>query len=264
MLWGVQAFIAFVVVLPLAGAFAELQASGFDQMMARQADVTLLAELNPETREALRGILLNLLWAIPLVGIIRAVAAVGIINAVRDGGLRSFWSGVGQFGGRSIVIAVAYLVLAIAVHSAVQVPLILALGQSGEKASMLMGLIAWPIVVVVVSAITDCMQDYSQIELVARGKGVVKSIGDGLAWPFRHPSVLALYALWMVIAIAITVSPLVLENMLPAATAAGVLLLLVLQQFMMIVRAGVTVAWYGSEVSYFEANAAAELPLIAD
>jgi hypothetical protein len=56
----------------------------------------------------------------------------------------------------------------------------------------------------------------------------------------------------------------VLENLLPAATAAGIVLLLVLQQFMMIVRAGVTVAWYGSEVSYFEAKAAAELPLIAD
>jgi hypothetical protein len=115
-----------------------------------------------------------------------------------------------------------------------------------------------------VGAITDCMQDYSQIELVTRGRGVMKSLGAGLLWPFRHPTALALYALWMMVAIAITVSPLVLENLLPAATAAGIVLLLVLQQFMMIVRAGVTVAWYGSEVSYFEANAAAELPPIAD
>jgi len=259
--WAVQAIVAFVVVLPLADAFSEIDMRGFGEQMARHADIALLMESAPGA--AIRRAAINLLWAIPLVGVINSAMAVGIVNAVRDGGLRSFWDGIGRFGGKAIPLAFVYVALAFGVHAVIQIPVLLVVANLGDKASILVGLTVWPLVTVVASAILDCMHDYSRIELVVRGKSIVRSLGGGLAWPFRHPSSLALYTVWMVIAIVVTLSPLVLENVLPAATGAGLVLLVLLQQLMFVVRAGVTVAWYGSEVTYFEERAEAELPLIA-
>jgi hypothetical protein len=49
-----------------------------------------------------------------------------------------------------------------------------------------------------------------------------------------------------------------------AATIGAVWLLFLAQQIVFFLRAGVTVAWFGSEVSYFERVQYRESPLIAD
>lgn len=263
LVWALQALVAFIVVWPLAGAFAELQTSGFDRMLAETADITILAELRDELLDALSTSALHLLWAIPLAAVIRTVTAVGIINAVRDGGLRSFWDGVGRFGGRAIAIAVVYLALAVVVHLAVLALFALTSGLGGEKVGMLVALLALPTAGLVLSALMDCMQDYSQIGLVTRGKQITTAIGHGFTYPFRHPRALLLYGFWMLIAIAATLAPIVADNLMTAATRGGIIALLIVQQLILLVRAGVTIAWYGSEVDYFEANATEEEPLIA-
>lgn len=264
LLWAIHAFVALVVALPIAGAFAELEARGFGAAMARSVDITIMADLTPEVRGALRLLALNLAWAIPLLALMRAVTSAGVINATRDGGLRTFWSGVGRYGVKSIAVGIPYLALGIALQAAL-IAILASIGSMfGEQGAVLTFLVALPLGMAVIGATTDCMLDYSRVALIIRDEPVLRSIGTGMGWPFRHPRAIPIYVFWMIVGVALVVAPLLLDNAVTGGTVASVLLLMVAQQLILIVRSGVTLAWYASETAFFEDAVAAEAPLIAD
>ena len=67
-----------------------------------------------------------------------------------------------------------------------------------------------------------------------------------------------LYDFWFVLAMLLWLLPFWLDYTMPKTTIGGILAALVLQQIAILARTGVSVAWLGSEVSYFEANATFE------
>jgi hypothetical protein len=133
----------------------------------------------------------------------------------------------------------------------------------GERMGVLLFLLVAPVGMAVIGGIADCMRDYSQISLASRNISVVTAIGRGVQWPFKHPASLVLYVAWMLIGIFFAVLPLLFENWIPAATISAIIFLTVSQQVALIARSAITVAWFGSEVAFFEAYAEDE-PLIAE
>lgn len=263
LLWAIHALVALVVALPVAGVFAELEARGFGTAMARSVDITIMADLTPEVRSALRRLALNLAWAIPLLALVRAVTSAGVINATRDGGLRTFWSGVGRYGPKSIAVGIPYLALGIALQAALIAIVVSVASMFGEQGAVLTFLVVLPVGMAIIGATTDCMLDYSRMALIIRDEPMLRSIGTGMGWPFRHPRAIPIYAFWMVVGAVLVLLPLFLDNAVTGGTVATVLVLTIAQQALLIVRSGVTVAWYGSEVAFFEEVADAEAPLIA-
>lgn len=263
-LWAIHFIVGLIVALPMANAVRLLGDTGFGPDMAARADVGVLADMTESIGSGFGLVLLNLLWALPLLAVVRALAAVGIINRARNGGIRSFMDGVSRFGPRSLVLAIPFFIVTAIAQGAVFLALAMAGSAIGERGNVLLFVVALPVGLLVVGAIADCMRDYGQITLVTRGAGIWDAFARGLAWPLQHPRSLVLYGAWMVAAIAATVLPLVFELNLAAATTSGILTLALLQQMLLFVRAGVTVGWYGSETGYYEEKMADELPLIAD
>ena len=264
LVWAVQFLVGLVVAIPMASAMSSLAGTGFSLDMAREIDLGIIFDMLETIRPAFRTTFLNLLWAIPLLAVVRAIVSVGIINAVRDGGIRSFWSGVGRYGPKSIFLSVPYFLLTAFLQVAFLFVIIAWVGGAGEKLGVLLVLVAMPIGMTIIGGLTDCMRDYAQISLVVRNTSVVTAVGRGVQWPFRHPAALWLYVAWMIAGIFVAFLPLLLENWITAATVFAIVALAVTQQIALIGRAAITVAWYGSEVAFFDEHAEDEPPLIAE
>ena len=72
-----------------------------------------------------------------------------------------------------------------------------------------------------------------------------------------------LYAAWFLVAALLLAAPAFLDAAFTAGTAGTIWLLFGLQQALLVLRAAVTVGWLGSEVAFFEAVRAREMPIIA-
>ena len=259
LVWAIQFLVGLIVAIPLASAMSSLAGTGFSLDMAREIDLGIVFDMLETIRPAFRNTFLNLLWAIPLLAVVRAILSVGIINAVRDGGIRSFWSGVGTYGPKSIFLSVPYFLLTAFLQVAFLFVVIAGVAGAGEKVGVLLVLIAMPVGMAIIGGLTDCMKDYAQISLVVRNTSVVTAVGRGVQWPFRHPTALGLYVAWMVAGVFVALLPMLFENWITAATVFSIVFLAVAQQIAFIARAAVTVAWYGSEVAFFDEHAAMEL-----
>lgn len=261
--WLVQLVIAAIVAIPLMSAMRVLEGTGLGVEMARRFDIAILADMWPELSDALRLTFLNLLWALPLIGILRALMAAGIINAVRDDGLRSFWRGIGDYGLGTLGLAGMWFVLTGIIQAGFLTVVSIAASGAGERVMFMLFVVATPLGFAMIGSLADCMRDYSIIALVSRYQSVAAAFGTGMRWPFENRRALKIYVSWLVAAFFITPLPLLFENVLVGATTTGLILLVLLQQSAMVIRSGVTVAWLGSEVAYFEDRMAAREPLIA-
>jgi hypothetical protein len=119
--------------------------------------------------------------------------------------------------------------------------------------------VTMPVLVVLGLAVLDLMHDYARMELVVARKPVMESFLSGLAWPFRYGRSLLIYAGWFLVSVVLLGIATIIDF-----RPGGLWGVFLLQQVFLFLRAGSTIAWFGSEVDYYEGVATERLPLLAD
>ncbi len=257
--------LALLISIPVFSALSVATAnSGYAPELVERFDIVLWADILEKAGDALLGSWVQVSWVIPIVLVWKVAMSVGLVHALRDGGIRSFWEGVGRFTGKATLMALLYLVLVLAWLLVLGIVIfVTALVVSTAPASFTLYWIVAPVAVVVGLAVFDLMHDYGRISLVTEGRGVAAAWLDGIKYPFRHPGTIWLYGFWALIALLVSAAAVRLHASW-GATMAGVWLLFLGQQVFFFVRSAATVAWFGSEVSFFERLKHREAPLIAD
>ncbi|NNE45190.1 MAG: hypothetical protein HKN37_00865 [Rhodothermales bacterium] len=256
---------ALVLSLPIYGALVGATASsGYAADLVQRFDLVLWADIMQKSGDVLIASWGQLFWMIPLFLLWKVVVSVGLINGLRDGGARSFWDGVGRFTGKATLLALLYLLTLLGWLVVVGIMVVVArLVFSNIESVFTLYWIVTPAVLFVGLAILDMMHDFGRISLVISGRSAPSAWLDGIRYPFRRPSSVLVYLMWLLVAIVLSVAAVRMHASF-AATIGVVWLLFLVQQIVFFLRAGVTVAWFGSEVSYFERVQYREAPLIAD
>jgi hypothetical protein len=266
LLYAMNLVLALVLSIPVAVAFGgTVGPTGFGEDLAAGFDIVLWADIIEEAGEALLALFFHLLWMIPLYLIWKAAAGVGLIHALRGDGIRSFWQGVGRYTAKALLLGLAFLVLtALGVVLGVAVVLVLGGVWAGEVGTFWVNGVVAPTLLISLLAVLDLMHDYARIALVVDDEPVLTAIGTGFTWPFRHGNASRLYVLWFVPAAVLLLLPTVLDLNATAATAGAVWTLFLAQQVLLLLRAAVTVGWFGSETAFYETIRRREMPLIAE
>ena len=259
-----------IIALPLAIAVGvtlgnTVGPTGFGEALAQGFDIVLWADIIDKAGEALRASFLHLLWMVPLYLIWKAAAAVGLIHALRGDQTRSFWRGVGRYTGRGVLLGIGFLVLT-GIGVVVVLGIALALGAvwSGKVGGFWVNAVIAPTLIISVLAVFDLMHDYARAALVVGDEKVLTALGTGVVWPFRHGQASRLYLIWFAPAALLLLLPMVLDANVTAATSGTLWGLFVAQQVFMLLRAAVTVGWFGSETAFYETIWLREQPLIAE
>lgn len=266
LLYGLNLALAFVLAATVYTAMVQVvEGTGFGLDLAQQFDLALWADIIEEAGPALQGLLGQLFWIIPLYVLWKTAASVGLIHALRGDQDRSFWQGVARYTGRALLVAMLFVLLTVGWGIAT---LVVALGSSaiwtGEVGIYWTNFVVVPLFFVFGVALLDLMHDYARIALVVDERPVMESTIRGIIWPFKHISAFLIYLAWWIPAVLLVVLPTLLDMNMVAATAAGIWGLFLVQQIVLVLRAGVTAAWLGSEVAFYETIMLKELPLIAE
>ena len=265
LVYGAHAVLGLWLTAPLYAALAAAVAdTGFSADLAASFDLVLWWDLLERAGTPFADLTRQLLWTLPVYLLLHVALTVGLIHALRMGGGWSFWTGVGRYTARGLALAALYLLPTV-------LWLILCIALAGLLMVLWTGSVAtfWTLGVVTPLLLlggwagVDLMRDYGTIALVAGGQSVSSAWSTGLAWPFRYPAAGLLYGGWMLVALLLLLAPAALEVALNAATAPAIWGLFAVQQLCLLLRAGTTVAWLGSEVDVFEVVQAREAPLIA-
>jgi hypothetical protein len=258
-------FVALLLSIPVFSALSVATAnSGYGPELVERFDFVLWADIIERAGDALLASWVQVAWAIPIALLWKVAMSVGLIHALRDGGIRSFWEGVGRFTGKALLMALLYLVLVVVWLVVVGIVIFVAAQViSRSPASFTLYWIVGPAAVVIGVAVFDLMHDFGRISLVTEDRGATAAWLDGIKYPFRHPAAIVLYGFWVLVALAVSAAAIRLHASW-GATMASVWLLFLGQQVVFFVRSAATVAWFGSEVSFFERLRHREAPLIAD
>lgn len=266
LIYAMNLALAFILSVPVAITLGNTVGStGFDADLAGGFDIVLWADIIEEAGKALLGLQLQLLWMIPLYLLWKAAASVGLIHALRGDDAQSFWQGVGRYTARAVLLGLLFLVLVLIGGGVlVVVAGVLAVLWPGEVGAFWINLVILPTCALVILAAFDLMHDYARMALVVGEKKVFKAMGSGLAWPFKRRKANALYAAWFVPAAVLLLLPTALDMNVAAATGGAVWGLFLMQQILLLLRAAVTVGWFGSETAFYETIQLREMPLIAE
>ena len=266
LLYAMNLGLALILSIPVAMAFGStVGPTGFGEDLAAGFDIVLWADIIEEAGEALGVMLLHLVWMIPVYLIWKAAAAVGLIHALRGDQIRPFWQGVGRYTVKGALLGVAFLVLT-GVGVVVTLGVVLALNAvwSGEVGGFWLNAVLAPTLLISLLVVLDLMHDYARTALVIGEQPVLTALATGLAWPFRHGQASRLYLVWFAPAAVLLLLPTVLDMNVAAATGDAIWGLFIAQQVMMLLRAAVTVGWFGSETAFYETTWLAEQPLIVE
>ncbi len=266
LLYGVNLALAFVLSVPVYFALqSSVGPTGFGADLAGGFDFVLWADVMEKAGAVLRALPLQLLWMIPLYLLWKTAASVGLIHALRGEQIRPFWQGVGRYTGKALLLALLFLVpLVVWIVLTLVAALMLGAILEGEVGGFWLNLVIVPTLLVGGLAVLDLMHDYARIALVVAEQRVGKAAATGIAWPFRHGQASWLYLAWFVPALLLLLLPALLDANAVAATAGAVWGLFLLQQFVLLLRAAVTVGWIGSETAFYEMIWIREAPLIAE
>lgn len=265
LIYAVNLFTSLVLAVPLyVGLRGVLDRSGYGFDLAANPDIIVWADIIQKLDPSFDGIFVQLMWILPVVFLAKVVSSVGLINAIRDGGIRSFWPGVGQYGGRASALGIAYLLITIA--GFIGIAIMFAVGYSifsGEIGTYRMTVYVVPLVTLLFLGLIDLFHDYARIKLVKDEVPVMKCFFHGFVWPWQHRGSVPIYLFWYVAAFATLLMPTFLDASMAAASLGGVVVLFILQQVALVLRSAITVAWFGSEVSYYEKIDWSLSPMIA-
>ncbi len=258
--YAVNLCVAFILALPIYMALSDVVGpSGFGSDLVRQFDVVLWADIMDKASIALSALWAQLFWMIPLYLVWKAGLSVGLIHALRDGGVRSFWAGVGRYAARGVGLGLLYgLIVLVWLGGIILLSVGLAVVWNGEVGAFWIFFVLAPVLIVLGLAFIDLLHDYGRIALVLEEKKIARAFRTGLTWPFKHRSAFPLYGAWFLLAAVALAMPTLLDINLR-----GIWGLFFLQQIFLFLRAAATVGWFGSEVALFEAVRLREAPLIA-
>lgn len=267
LLYAVNLIVALAVTIPLYLAIrSSFGPSGFGPDLLTGLDFTVWPKAGPELFEALRLIGLQSLFVVPIIVIWKVASSVGIINALRDGKVRKFWAGVGQFTGRGLGLALIFGLLGAIWLGLSFVGAVFLRGLLGatEAAAYNSFVYFLPISATLGLSFLALLHDYSKICLVKGDLGFGKAFKRGSKFALANPGTWILFAFWLIVSAVLLFAPSLLDRYLAATTISTVVVLFVLQQLFLFFRTAASVAWYGSEVEYYEAKMWKELPLIAE
>ena len=260
LLYGFHLILAVIITVPIYLTIGSTTSiTGFSSELAQQFDIALWMDIMEDAAPTFQAMQFQLLWIVPLFLLWKVAASVGIIHTLNSEGMRGFWQGVGEHTGRAVLLALVFLVPLIVLVIGVAI-LIFVLGLlfSGEVGLFWIYAVLLPTILICGFATLDLMHDYARMELVIRRKPVMESMMTGISWPFRHGGSVAIYVGWFVIAGLALALPTVID-----IRPGGFWGVFLLQQVFLFVRAGITVGWFGSEISYYHSVVSTELPLIA-
>lgn len=229
--------------------------SGFSGELAHRFDIVLWMDMMEKGGTALAATLRQFFWAIPLFLVWKVASQVGLVYALKDDGKASFWEGVSRYTLRGLLLAAIYLLVGGALVKILWVILVAIIKGLGEPGQFWTAMVIAPLLSIVILASFDVMHDYARMRLVLRGDGIWKSFLSGSFFPIRRLSAQFLYTLWFLVGGMLWLLPFWLDGAFAKTVVAGMLGAFLVQQIVILARHGVTVAWIGSEVSYFEANA---------
>jgi hypothetical protein len=257
--------VALVISIPVFGALSVATGrTGYGPELVERFNFVLWSDIIQKSGDAMLASWAQFLWTIPLVLLWKIAMSVGLVHALRDGGIRSFWEGVGRYTGKAALLALLYLVLLAAWLIGVGVFVFIGrLVLTTSPATFVLYWIVAPMAIVLGLALMDAMHDYGRISLVSKNQGAVTAWFAGIAYPFRHPVAILVYLFWAVVAIALSAAALQLHPSWGGAMV-SIWLLFLGQQVVFLLRSATTVAWFGSEVSFFQRIDLRDAPRIAD
>lgn len=266
LIYGMNLAVAFVLAVPLYSTLVGVVGeTGFGSEGVYGFDLLLWADILEEAGTLFSSLAAQLFWMVPLYLVWKVASVVGLVNALRGGGGRSFWQGVGAYTGRGLLLALCFVPLLIGLGlGLVVLGLILGALWSGEVGLFWSNFVLLPTLLIAGLAVLDLMHDYARIALVTEAASVGRAFKTGLRWPFRYGTSSRLYVAWFAVAALLLAAPVVLDMTVAAALPGTIWLLFLMQQVVMVLRAGVTVGWIGSEVALFEEVRYREAPLIAE
>lgn len=265
LLFVVNLVFAFVLTLPIKGALEQVTGNRGVGELAGEFDIVVWADIFNLFNPALGGFMSQLIWLIPVIFLWNVASSVGIINAVRDGGIRSFWPGVGHFTGRGVLLALLFAIAGICALVGIALAAVLLYGLfGGEAGTFWISTTVLPLMLLIVFSLIDLAHDYARIKLVRDETPILTCFAVGVKWPLVNRTAFPLYVIWSLLALIVIIVPTVIDANTTAATSFGVWTLFFFQQIFFLLRAAVTIAWFGSEVHLFEQIEWNRLPLIAD
>ncbi len=266
LLYVMNLILALVLSIPIAVAFSDtVGPTGFGPDLAAGFDIVLWADIIEEVGDTLSALQFQLLWMVPLYLIWKAAASVGLIHALRGDQFRPFWQGVSRYTARALLLGLLFLILtALGVLATFVVMGLLNSLWPGAVGAFWVNLVLAPTLLISLVAVLDLMHDYARIALVYDEQPVFTALGTGLMWPFRHGQASVLYLIWFAPAALLWLLPFVFDMNVTGATGFAIWALFLTQQVLLLLRAAITVGWYGSETAFYETIRLQEMPLIAD
>ncbi|NNE70854.1 MAG: hypothetical protein HKN29_10900 [Rhodothermales bacterium] len=249
----VHAALGYLISAPIGGALATTFAeAGIDSI-----DVELLADI-PEVLGSTLATVFGLIgFSFLLLFFWSSALGVGLVEALRQGGGRSFWRGVENYFWRSTGLTALFVVpAAVWGIGMLLLAVVFFINLSGEVVVFWTVFVGVPSVLIMGLAALDLALDYARIALVQRDLGVFEAAGAGFRFGLGRWSSQAVYLFWYVPSLVLLLLPIPIETALGASF--GVYLL---QQLVLLGRAGIGVAWIGSEVALYESHH--EMPAIA-
>lgn len=244
LLFSVHAVLGYSIATPIGGALkTSFAASGFEEI-----DIALLADIPEALLGAFASVFGLLMIATLVLFVWSSAAGVGLPQALRQGGVRSFWSGVDRYFWRGVGLTGLFLIpMGIWTAAVAVLAFILGVTLSSEVTRFWAVLVAFPTLWLTGMAAIDLTLDYARIALVSSDSGVVESAKMGLRHGLRRGAAQAVYLVWFVPSLLLLVLPTELEMFIGASI--GVFLL---QQLVLLGRSFVSVGWIGSQVALFE------------
>lgn len=244
LLFSVHAVLGYFIATPIAGALN----TTFATAGVEEIDIAMLADI-PEALLAAFASVFGLIMVATLVLFVWSSAAgVGIPHALRQGGARSFWSGVDRYFWQGLALTGFFLVpMGIWTVVVAVLGLLISVNLSGEVAQFWVAFVGVPTFWMIGMAALDLTLDYARIALVSTDSGVVDSARLGLRRGLRNGTAQAVYLLWFIPSLILLLFPTELEMV--AGASFGTFLL---QQLVLLGRSFVSVGWVGSQVAVFE------------
>ena len=244
LLFSVHAVLGYFIATPIGAALdSTFGPAGFEEI-----DIALLADI-PEVLLGAFGTVFGLLFVAALILFVWSSAAgVGLPQALRQGGARSFWSGVDRYFWRGLGLTGLFLFpIGLWTGAMAVLATLLSFGLSSEVTQFWAVFVAVPVLWMTGMAALDLTLDYARIALVSRDSGIVESAKMGLRHGLRSGRAQAVYLVWFVPSILLLLLPTELEMAIGASFG-----LFLLQQLVLLGRSFVSVGWMGSQVALFE------------